>query len=203
MPGHLRRAFGAWSPCRSTFAPVPAPAPRAIAWPMPREAPVTSATCLRACSSFQRLQRRLQRGAVGERERLHLAARCAWSCRRAPCPARTRRCASRPSRAIFWIVSTQRTGRGRLAHQRVPDRARARVSIATSTLLITGICGARQVDLGEIALQLLRRRAASATSGTARSPAAASRASRRSPCMLRWRARPPPSRRRSRPGRAR
>ena len=118
MPRHLAsRLRCAWSPCRSPSRPA-APARAAMAWPMPREAPVTSATFPSACFILACCSAARATARSASVERTAAPARCAWSCRRAPCPARTRRRASRPSRPSS--ASSRPSARAR------PPGARAR-----------------------------------------------------------------------------
>ena len=89
-----------WSPCRRPSRRR-APSASAIARPMPRVAPVTSATCP-ASSSLRHARppgqpvERRQRGVDARRRRSSANAcevrrRCACQARSAPCPGRTRR----------------------------------------------------------------------------------------------------------------
>ena len=90
-----------------------------------------------------------------------------------------------PARRHRRIVSTQRTGLRRLAHQRVLDGRRAPVARARRRCCTTGMRGVATVTSARQRGKPLGRRLQQRCSGTARSPAAAPRASRPAPSQRR------------------
>ena len=194
-----------------TVAPWPCRA-WAIAPPMPPVAPVTERR-LAGQIEHRRCLLYAQASADGLRS-IDRRRRRRSRCRSTPSAMRL----TSPLSTLPAPISTERADAG-LRHVRRPTRASApcrsparpggggsrpdRVIGAASTLATSGTAGASDAHLRPAPPPSRRRRAASARNGTARTPAAASRAWRLWPWRSRPRARPPPCRRKPPPGRRR
>ena len=175
-----------WSPCRRRVSPWPASA-SAIARPMPRDAPVTSATWpaiwqARSCAATPPLRPATPGRRPQPRPRRR-SMRLTMPASTLPGPHSTMWVTPRARMRLDRLdPAHRRRTPGGTAHRGSPP---ARSRTATSMLLTTGMTGASNGVSSPAVRAGARRPASSGSNGTAPTPAAAARAWRPSPSAAR------------------